>query len=71
MKSLSLIIMLVFVTACGKSGGDGSQGSHTEPLKIDCHSKVNRDSLIDYAVSANSARSECNLTEDQAVRFVQ
>lgn len=71
MKSLLLILVLVLMTACGNSGGGGSQGSSIEPLKIDCSSKVKRDSLFDYAVSANTARNECNLSEDQAVQYVQ
>lgn len=71
MKSLLLIIVIVLVTACGKSGSGGSTGSHIEPIRVDCQTEVNRDSLIDYAVSANNARRDCNLTEEQAVQFVK
>lgn len=70
MKSLLLILVLILVTACGKSGGGGSTGSQIEPIRVDCQTEVKRDSLFDYAVSANNAQRDCNLTEEQAVQFV-
>ena len=71
MKSLLLIIVIVLVTACGKSGGGGSTRSQIEPIRVYCQSEVKRDSLMDYAVSANNLRRDCNLTEEQAVQFVR
>ena len=70
MKTLLLMIALVSITACGKGGGGGSQGRTVEPIQVKCDSKIERNSLMDYAVSANKARTECNLSEDQTVQFV-
>lgn len=72
MKSIMLLIVLIFVTACGKGagGGGGSQNTTTEPLRINCSSKIEKENLTDYAVSSYRARSECNLTEDEATQYV-
>jgi hypothetical protein len=72
MKTLLLIALLGLITACGKGGGGGATtATRTEPARFECSSPVKRDSLVDYAVSANKARTECNLSEEQAVQFVQ
>jgi hypothetical protein len=73
MKSLFLILILGMIAACGKSGGGGGDtpSARIEPIRIDCSSIVNRDSLVDYAVSAYKARKDCNLTEEEVVKFVQ
>jgi hypothetical protein len=72
MKSLCLILILGMITACGKSGSGGTTpAARIEPVRVDCSAIVKRDSLVDYAVSAHKARKDCNLSEEETLKFVQ
>lgn len=72
MKALMIFSLLIVVTACGK-GGSGGGGQNTQsqnPVTINCKSVVKKADLLEAAASANRARKECNLSEDEAVEYV-
>jgi hypothetical protein len=72
MKTIIFIALLTLLASCGKSGGGGSSSSneHTNELQVNCNSRRNREDLLWVARSANLARKECGLTEEEAIKFI-
>ena len=73
MKTIIYFALLTLLASCGKGSGDGSTTSreqNSNNVRVECNSLRNHKDLFSIAQSANLARQECGLTEDEAIKFI-